>query len=551
MPAPLILHIQRVTFAVAGLTLAIGVESASAQTFTHDAEVTPDVPDAGGQYGLALDIDGPLLAVGAPGVADNRGSVYLHLESGGRWNQVAEIVPSDVVASSLFGADVVLEGGTLAVGAYHHQGAGAVYLFQGQGSQWSERQVLTPSTGLRGEGFGRDIALDGDLLAVSAKAGCVGCPEFGAVYVFHREGSQWVESARLVPDDVAVGDAFGDAVGLSNGVLAVGAPADDDLGTNSGSVYLFREGPEGWFQAGKLTASNGSSGDFLGRALDFDEGTLVVGATTAGPSGAVYAFEEVGGVWTETAHIVSDDPGLSLRLGSGVSLDGELLAAVDGGAETAGAVFLFRRGREGWTQEAKLIPGTARPTGGAVRVDGERVVVGAPYNPVPPNTGAAYVFDRDPFWTKFCFGDGSGTSCPCGNESLPGLEEGCGVYGEQGAILLAYGSPRLSADDLAFVVLHAAYSEFTALVAGDRSFPGVPFSDGLLCVGGTLCRLGVTMTTISDNSATFGPELGTACGSWAAGSTWNFQSWFRVTGVTAACGNGVNTSSAVALTFTP
>ena len=47
------------------------------------------------------------------------------------------------------------------------------------------------------------------------------------------------ESGRLKPLDGAQSDFFGQAAAIHGTTAAIASPADDDMGSNSGSVYLF------------------------------------------------------------------------------------------------------------------------------------------------------------------------------------------------------------------------------------------------------------------------------------------------------------------------
>ena len=47
------------------------------------------------------------------------------------------------------------------------------------------------------------------------------------------------EDYKIVASDGAMGDEFGHSIAIDNNVIAVGAPSDDDNGTDSGAAYLY------------------------------------------------------------------------------------------------------------------------------------------------------------------------------------------------------------------------------------------------------------------------------------------------------------------------
>ncbi|MEM7517468.1 MAG: hypothetical protein AAF368_11170, partial [Planctomycetota bacterium] len=60
----------------------------------------------------------------------------------------------------------------------------------------------------------------------------------------------------------------------------------------------------------------------------------------------------------------------------------------------------------------------------------------------------------------YCFGDGSGVSCPCGNNSPPGHLGGCANSAGNGAILAATGSPSVNNDTLNFDLSNGGPNSF-------------------------------------------------------------------------------------------
>jgi DNA-binding beta-propeller fold protein YncE len=102
---------------------------------------------------------------------------------------------------------------------------------------------------------------------------------------------------------------------------------------------------------------------------------------------------------------------------------------------------------------------------------------------------------------RFCFGDGSGTPCPCGNQSVPGAQQGCASSLGVGGELLATGTASLGADSVALRGSHmpnssALYLQGTAQVS---SGAGVTFGDGLRCAGGSIIRLGAKMNVAGES----------------------------------------------------
>ena len=156
---------------------------------------------------------------------------------------------------------------------------------------WSQQQELSASDGASSNFFGYSVALSGD--ASTTLVGALGANGFtGAAYVFTRSGSGWVQQQELSATDGAAGDSFGDSVPLSGdgSTALVGASGKNGY---TGAVYVFTRSGSSWVQQQELSASDGASGDFFGDpvALSGDGSTALVGASSKNNStGAAYVF---------------------------------------------------------------------------------------------------------------------------------------------------------------------------------------------------------------------------------------------------------------------
>ncbi len=201
-----------------------------------------------------------------------------------------KLTASDGAAFDQLGrfSSVSLDGNRLAVGAYKadiggNNNQGAVYIFEFNGSSWSESQKLTAGDGAASDHFGEAVSLNGNRLAIGADTADVGGNNNqGAVYIFDFNGSSWSESQKLTASDGAASNNFGFAISLDGNRLAIGAGwADVSGNTDQGAVYIFDFNGSSWSESQKLTASDGAAFDVFGVVVSLDGNRLAVGAYKA------------------------------------------------------------------------------------------------------------------------------------------------------------------------------------------------------------------------------------------------------------------------------
>ncbi len=331
--------------------------------------------------------------------------------------ELAKLMASDGTPSGFFGSSVALSGERALVGApFEKNGggtsAGAAYLLERvDGGSWIEVAKLVASDGEAGDVFGHSVALFGDHAFVGAFGDDDLGTSAGCAYAFERDdGGSWVEIAKLFASDGAAFQFFGHAVALSADRALVGAWGDDDLGSFSGSVYVFeRDGGGPWLEVAKLTASAGQTNETFGFSVALLGDRALIGApfrnTLTPPISSAYVFERDGlGAWLEVAQLTGSDGEAGDGFGFSVALDADRAVVGapddDGVVQGIGAAYVFEPDDLGaWQETAKLIAsdGTGLDLfGRSVSVSGERILIGSVQDDdLGSDSGAAYVFERD------------------------------------------------------------------------------------------------------------------------------------------------------------
>jgi hypothetical protein len=240
---------------------------------------------------------------------------------------------------------------------------------------WYPEAYIKAANAEAGDRFGGSVSLSGDTIAVGADRedensavivnGATapndnGAAESGAVYVYRRAGAAWAREAYIKAANAQAGDNFGISVSLSGDTLAVGgaqedensnvivngttAPNNDGL-DSSGAVYIYRRTVATWSPEAFIKAANVGAYDWFGYSVSLSGDTLAVGAFSedenssvivngsappnadgADSSGAVYVYRRTGGTWAQEAYVKAANPQASDLFGWSVSLDGDTLA---------------------------------------------------------------------------------------------------------------------------------------------------------------------------------------------------------------------------------
>ncbi len=436
---------------IPGGTLDVRVTSASGReahtriryTIARTDYLKASNTDPGGYFGSALAFAGDVLAVGS-----------LHESSGGKGVDGAQ--------SPMNGSD-----------------SGAVYLFSRANGAWSQSVYIKASnarptqTYIGGPAFGCAVALSGDTLVVGSSGETSGASGIdgnesdsstlfaGAVYVFGRTATSWVQQAYVKASTTRASLRFGTSVAVDGDTMAVGAVGESSNATGidgneadtsapgAGAVYVFTRTAGVWSQQAYIKASNTRAGAQFGMSVALEGDTLVVGSpsetsnargiggtegnTSAANAGAVYVFGRTGTEWSQRAYVKASNTRAEARFGQVVTLSGDTIVVgapgessnatgvggneADTSAASAGAAYVFRRVGASWSQEAYVKASNTRLNtqfASSLALVGENLAVGASGETTPsggidpPMTGgsldtigAVYLFRRDgTTWTQ-------------------------------------------------------------------------------------------------------------------------------------------------------
>ncbi len=403
-------------------TLTVSTFVIRAPSWKQESYIKASNNDSGGdQFGNSVSISVDTLAVGAPRERSNQtsitngttsssnnsviytGAVYVYKRSGTSWVQEAYIKAVNSDTYDEF-SKVSISGDTLVVGVPFED---------------SNQTTITN---------GDSASSDNSNGLLSASSGS------GAVYVYKRTGTTWVQEAYIKASNNDADDGFGYSISISGDTLAVGAGAEDSNQTTitngdnassdnsnagSGAVYVYKRTGTTWVQEAYIKAVNNATYAKFGTSVSISDDTIAVGATgersnlatiTNGTtianfsgdssySGAVYVYKRTGTSWAWEAFIKAVNKDEQDWFGSVVSISGDTLAVGTGKERSnqttitngdnassdnsnagSGAVYVYKRTGTTWVQEAYIKAANNDVSdvfGNSVSSSGDTVVVGA------------------------------------------------------------------------------------------------------------------------------------------------------------------------------
>jgi hypothetical protein len=293
----------------------------------------------------------------------------------------------DAAPGDNFGQAVAISGDYAVVGAFRDDPgeAGKAYIFHFNGTTWLQQAVLKPSGQGTDDWFGSAVAIDGDVAVVGAPDHSDTGIDSGAVWVYRRTGATWMQEAKLLGSGRALNDRYGHSVAVEGNRIVVGA--SQFFASGGGKAYVYDYNGVAWVETLVLEPVALESFDHFGIAVDISGNTVVVGANgDDGPansvanSGAAYVFVDNAGVWSLQASLSAGDGTANDQFGFSVAIDDDRMA-IGAPQDDGGALYVFDRSSGSWTQSAKVLSASTisgDQLGASVDVDGDVLVGGAP-----------------------------------------------------------------------------------------------------------------------------------------------------------------------------
>ena len=255
---------------------------------------------------------------------------------------------------------------------------GSVYVFEQDGLNWFLHAKFDYAGPGVSAALGACLAADEGILVAGAQGDDDPLGGSGSAFVYELVGSSWTFTQKLVPSTQSAFQEFGEEVATDGATIVVGASGDDAGASDGGAVYVFERIGGVWTETDVLLPADSFPNQRFGRALDVHDDVILVGVggddDLAQDAGATYVFQEVGGQWSQTAKLFASDAGPSTHFGDDV-------AVTDGRAAVLGArsLYVFEPVGGTWAETARLVPTQGGTTFDleAIDVDADVIVSGA------------------------------------------------------------------------------------------------------------------------------------------------------------------------------
>jgi hypothetical protein len=215
--------------------------------WNYKQELTDPCGAIDDDFGCSVAVDGNVIVVGAESddaPSDREGSMCVFRHNGETWAFEQKLEDPNANTIAAIGCAVSVSGDTIAAGAYlYNYGgcsrAGVVHVYKYNGSSWDPNTILSEPNPETNDYFGMAVGTDGNRIIVGNSYHDGAASNSGAAFVFEYNGSSWSEGQILEDPYAAASDYFGCSVAIDGDMTLVGASWDDGGEDNSGAVHVF------------------------------------------------------------------------------------------------------------------------------------------------------------------------------------------------------------------------------------------------------------------------------------------------------------------------
>ena len=239
---------------------------------------------------VSLNSDGTILGVGETGNdagGSNAGRIRVFEYDGSSWVQKGQSILGEAAEDQMGGVNLNPDGSILATAALLNQGngtrSGHIRVYQYDGSSWIQMgQDIDGEQAEDRAGYSVTLSTDGTVVCIGAAHSSTAATKAGAVYVYQYDGSSWSKKGQTIYGEGTYNYAGNSAHMTPDGsIIAVGAYRNSENGTNSGQVRVFQyDGTTSlWVQVGQSILGE-AAGDETGNSvsLSSDGSILAIGA---------------------------------------------------------------------------------------------------------------------------------------------------------------------------------------------------------------------------------------------------------------------------------
>jgi len=370
------------------------------------SSIDGDVSNAEFGTSVAINPDGDIIAVGAPGADATTNYVRVYQYSGGSWSQLG----SDITGSDELGFSVSIssDGTVLAIGKpSHNNSKGRALVYRYSSGSWNLEHTVTGSN--LSDKLGNSVSLSdaGNILAI-------GIPgvnsDKGAVRVYGYSGSSWNllkngDSNVINHNNPTITDKFGDCVSVSGNGEVIGI-ATPYRSIQKGLVRMYQRVSSNWVQmTGNITGEANRDGNLgLSISLSYDGMTVAIGAqNNSSGKGHVRVYKFENDTWRNQIGSDIDSNVTNGKFGASVSISSDGAIVSVGSVGSSARVFEYGVEQSStdnnlWVQLGDNITGTTGDYLGysvSLSNNGTIAAVGEPYS------GLIYVYEySNDSWTQ-------------------------------------------------------------------------------------------------------------------------------------------------------